>query len=143
MVLWIGAIDLVKLRLDHVVLQLLSGLRLVVVHSVRGHSSSFRLRMVVLVQFLNVKASSTLMHVHTLIAHGALDLDSLGSVTFLGVQLPSVTAHWLDRHDLTLVVAGSIIVRGRNNGLSCWVETEVCLVHELLVEGRVDGGVVV
>ena len=100
--------------------------------------------MVVLVQFLNVKASSTLVHVHSLIAHGALDLDSLGSVAFLGVQFPSVTAHWLDCHDLTLlVVAGSIIVRGRNNGLSCWVETEVRLVHELLVEGRVNGSVVV
>ena len=85
LVLWIGAIDLVKLRLDHVVLQLLSGLRLVVVHSVRRHPRSFRLGVIVLVELLNVKATTALVHVHSLVSHWALDLDSLSSVAFLGI----------------------------------------------------------
>ena len=143
MVLWIGAVDLVKLRLDHVVLQLLGGLRLVVVHSVRRHSRGLGLGVVVLVEFLDVKTASSLVHVHSLVAHRALNLDGLGSVTLLRVQLPPVTAHWLDSHDFTLVVTRSIVVWGRNDSLSCWIETKVGLVHQLLVEGRVHGRVVV
>ena len=113
MVLWIGAIDLVKLRLDHVVLQLLSGLRLVVVHSVRRYPRSFRLGVIVLVEFLDVKATTALVHVHSLVAHWALDLNSLSSVAFLGIKFPSVTTHRLNSHNLTLlVVTGSVIVWG-------------------------------
>ena len=143
MVLWIGAVDLVKLRLDHVVLQLLGGLRLMVVHSVRRHSSGLGLGVVVLVEFLNVKTATSLVHVHSLVAHRALNLDGLGPVALLRVQLPPVAAHWLDGHDLTLVVTRSVVVRGRDDGLSGRVEPEVGLVHQLLVERRVHGGVVV
>ena len=85
MVLWIGAIDLVKLRLDHVVLQLLSSLSLVVVHSMRGHSPGrLWLRVVVLVELLNVQASTSLVHIHAR-SNGALDLNRLCPVSLLRV----------------------------------------------------------
>ena len=84
MVLWIGAIDLVKLRLDHVVLQLLSGLSLVVVHSMRGHRGRLRLRVIVLVELLNVQAATSLVHIHAR-TNGALDLNRLCPVSLLRV----------------------------------------------------------
>ena len=84
MVLWIGAVSLVKLRLDHVVLQLLSSLSLVVVHSMRGHRGRLWLRVVVLVELLNVQASTSLVHIHAR-SNGALDLNRLCPVSLLRV----------------------------------------------------------
>ena len=35
------------------------------------------------------------------------------------------------------------VIRRRYNGLSRWIEAKVCLIHELLVETRIDSGVIV
>lgn len=143
MVLWVGAVTLVKLRLDHVVLQLLSRLGLVVVDPMRGHRGRLWLRVVVLVKLLDVQAAASLVHVHAS-AHGALDLNCLCPVSLLRVQLAAVpSSNRFDCHNFSLVVARGVAVRGRHDGLSRWVEAEVGLVHQLLVEGGVDCGVVV
>ena len=40
-------------------------------------------------------------------------------------------------------MCGSIVVRCGHDGLPGWIESKVGLVHELLVEARVNGGVIV
>ena len=84
MVLWIGAVSLVKLRLDHVVLQLLSSLSLVVVHPMRGHRGRLWLRVVVLIELLDVQAATSLVHIHAR-TNGALDLNRLCPVSLLRI----------------------------------------------------------
>ena len=103
--------------------------------------------MVVLVKLMDVEAASALVHVHTRV-HWALNLNGLGSVAFLRVQLAPVTAdvHWLDRHHVSLhvvTVVARCVVRGGHDCLASWVESKVGLVHQLLVEGGVHIGVVV
>ena len=142
MVLWIGAVCLVVLRLDHVVLQLLSSLSLVVVDPMRGHRGRlFRLRVIVLVELLNVQAAASLVHVHAGAANGTLDLNSLGSVSLLGVQIRSIppTGCRFDRHNsFASMVVCSVVIRSSYNGSSSWVEAKVSLVHKLLIEGGID-----
>ena len=143
MVLWIGAVTLVELRLDHVVLHLLSRLGLVAVDPMRGHRGRLWLGMVVLVELLDVQTAATLVHVHAGI-HGALNLNCLRPISLLRVQLTSVSSSSrFNRHNFSLVVASGVVIRSGYDGLPCGVEAEVGLVHQLLVEGGVDRSVVV
>ena len=82
------------------------------------------------------------MHIDVRI-HRTVDLDRLSSVSLLGVQFTPI--HRLNLHHVfTLWVASSLrVIRRRNNGLSRRIEAKVCLIHELLVETRIDRGVVV
>jgi len=143
LVLWIGAVTLVELRLDHVVLQLLSRLGLVAVDPMRGHRGLLWLGVVVLVELLDVEAAAALVHVHASVDR-ALDLNCLCPVSLLRVQLASVpSSGGLDRHDFSLVMACGVVVRCGHDRLPCRVEAKVGLVHQLLVEGGVDRSVVV
>ena len=129
MVLWIGAVCLVKLRLDHVVLQLLSSLSLVVVHSMRGHGGRLWLRVVMLVELLYVQAAASLVHIHAG-AHGTLDLNSLRPVSLLSVQLTSVPPSYrLNRHNFSMWMTCSVVIWRGHDGLPGWIEAEVRLVH--------------
>ena len=80
------------------------------------------------------------MHIDITI-HGTLHLDGLCAVSFLRVQL--TTIHLLYLHHVTLRMLPAGVVRRRDNCLPSRIETEVGLVHELLVEARVNGGVIV
>ena len=103
-------------------------------------AAGLRLLMVVLVELMNIQTAASLVHVDVAV-HGGLDLDGLGAVALLRVQLAPV--HWLDVHDVALVVLAARVVRRRDNRLSGRVETEVGLVHKLLIEARVHSRVVV
>lgn len=143
MVLWIGAVTLVKLRLDHVVLQLLSRLGLVAVDPMRGHRGLLWLGVIVLVELLNVKTASALVHVHASV-DGVLNLNCLCPVSLLRIQLASVpSTSRFNRHNFSLVMLSGVVVRSGHYGLPCWIESEVGLVHQLLVEGGVNCSVVV
>lgn len=100
----------------------------------------FRLLVVVLVQLVDVQAAPALVHVHVS-SHGTLDLDRLRAVTLLRVQLAAVNG--LDLHHVALWVHSRRVVRRGNDGAAGRVEPEVSLVHQLLVEARVHGSVVV
>ena len=80
------------------------------------------------------------MHIDITI-HGTLHLDGLCAVSFLRVQL--TTVHLLYLHHITLRMLPASVVRRRDDCLPGGIETKVCLVHELLVEARVNGGVIV
>ncbi len=81
------------------------------------------------------------MHVHISI-HRALDLDRLCSVPLLGVEFTAVNR--LDLHHLTLLaMLSACVVRRGDDGLSLRVETEIRLVHKLIIERRVYSCVVV
>ena len=99
-----------------------------------------RLRMVVLVQLLNIQTSISLVHIDVAV-NGALNLNSLRTVALLGVKLTAV--HRLDVHDIALRVLTTRVIGRRDDGLTGRIETEVRLVHQLLVETRVDLRVVV
>ena len=81
------------------------------------------------------------MHVHVSV-HRALDLDRLRSVPLLGIEFMAVNR--LDLHHLTLLaMLATCVVRRRDDGLSLRVETEIRLVHKLVIERRVYRCVVV
>ena len=80
------------------------------------------------------------MHIDITI-HRALHLDGLCAVSFLRVQLTTVHLFYL--HHITLRVLPAGVIRRGDNSLPSRIETEVCLVHELLVEAWIDGGVIV
>ena len=80
------------------------------------------------------------MHIHIAI-HRALYLDGLRAVSLLRVQL--TTVHLLYLHHVTLRVLSTGVIRRGDDCLPRRVETEVGLVHQLLVEARVDRGVIV
>ena len=82
------------------------------------------------------------MHIHVGV-HRTLDLNRLRAIPLLCVQLTSV--HRLNLHHIVaLRMACALrIIRRRYDGLSCWVEAKVCLIHKLLIETRIDRGVVV
>ena len=80
------------------------------------------------------------MHIDITI-HGALHLNGLSAVSFLRVQLTTVHLFYLHHVTLRMLPAG--VIRRRHNCLPSRIETEVSLVHELLVEARVNGGVIV
>ena len=80
------------------------------------------------------------MHIDITI-HRALNLNSLSAVSFLRVQLTTVHLFYLHHVTLRMLPAG--VIRRRHNCLPSRIETEVSLVHELLVEARVNGGVIV
>lgn len=62
------------------------------------YTSTLWLLVIVLVKLMNIKASASLVHIHTCV-DCALNLDCLGSVTLLCVQLTSVSAvYWLYLH---------------------------------------------
>lgn len=95
-----------------------------------------------LVEFLNVQTASALVHVHTGV-YWAFDLNC-SPVSLLSVQFAAVsTLGRFNRHNFSLVVASSIVIRSGNDSLPGWVEPKVSLVHQLLVERGVDGGIVV
>lgn len=122
-------------------------LGLVVVYSRRRHRSPLRLLLVVLVQLLNVEGAAALVDVDVAV-DGALNLNCLRAVALLRVQLATVPphVHRLDLHHLAAlhasVATGGVVGRGYDR-LPSRVEPEVGLVHQLLVEGGVDGCVVV
>lgn len=136
----VGALHWLPRLLHHVVLHRLRRARAhLVVRYARG--SPFRLLLVVLVQLLDVEAATALVHVH-LPVHRTLNLNRLRPVSLLSVELTAI--HSLDVHDITaLVILASCAVRRRHNRLSGRVVAEVRLVHELLVEGRIHGCVIV
>ena len=69
-------------------------------------------------------------------------MDGLGPVTLLSVQL--TTIHRLNIQDATIAtLVTRAVVRGGNDGLAGWVEAKVRLVHQLVIEARVDIRVVV
>ena len=35
------------------------------------------------------------------------------------------------------------VIRCRYNSLSCWIEAKICLIHKLLIETRIDSGIIV
>ena len=82
------------------------------------------------------------MHVNVGV-HWTLDLYRLSSVPLLRVQLTPI--HRLNLHHIVaLRMACALrVVRCRYDGLSGWVEAKVSLIHKLLVETRIDRGVVV
>lgn len=81
------------------------------------------------------------MHVHVPI-HRALYLDRLSPVALLSVKLTAVNR--FDLHHVTLLaMAAAGIVRRRDDCLSGRVETEVSLIHQLIIERRVDCCVIV
>ena len=81
------------------------------------------------------------MHVHVSV-HRALNLDRLSSVPLLGVKFPAVD--WLNLHHIALLAMTSASVVGRGyNGLSLRIETEIGLVHKLIIERRVYRCVVI
>ena len=96
--------------------------------------------MVVLVQLLNIQTSISLVHIDVAV-DGALNLNSLRTVALLGVKLAAV--HRLYVHDIALRVLTTRVIGRRDDGLAGRIETEVRLVHQLLVETRVDLRVVV
>lgn len=110
-------------------------------HPLRIHG--FWLLVVVLVQFMNVETAATLVHVDSVVAiDGTLYLYGLCSVPLLSVQLASV--HGLNVHEVALTtVCTARVVRGRHDGLASRVEPKVGLVHQLLVETRVNRCVVI
>lgn len=71
------------------------------------------------------------MHIDITI-HRALHLDGLCAVSFLRVQLTTVHLFYL--HHITLRMLPAGVIRRGDNSLPSRIETEVCLVHELLVE---------
>ena len=75
--------------------------------------------------------------------HRTLYLDRLRAIPLLRVELTPV--HRLNLHHIVaLRVARPLrIVRRRHDGLSGWVEAKVGLIHKLLVETRIDRGVIV
>jgi len=135
----VGALNGLAGLLHHVVLHRLgrAGASLVVRHS-RGRT--LRLLLVVLVKLLNVQTAAALVHVH-LPVHRTLDLNRLRPVSLLGVELTAV--HSLDVHDVTLVVLPSCAVGRGHDRLAGRVVTEVRLVHQLVVERRINSRVVV
>ena len=101
--------------------------------------------MVMLVKLVDVQTATTLVHINigsVLVVHRLLNLDGLRSVAFLSVQLTSI--HRLDIQDSTITaLLTSAVVGSGNNCLPRWVEAEVRLVHQLVVEARVHVRVVV
>ena len=94
-----------------------------------------------LVKLLDVQTAAALVHVN-LPVHWALDLNRLRAVSLLSVELTAV--HRIDMHHFSLVVlATGRAVRGRDDGLTSRVITEIRLVHQLLIERRVHVCVVV
>ena len=82
------------------------------------------------------------MHIDAVSIDGALDLDGLRAVTLLCVQLTPV--HRLDVHDVSLPsMRPTCVVRCRYYRLASRIESKVGLIHELLIEARIDGCVVV
>jgi hypothetical protein len=71
-----------------------------------------------------------------------LNLNRLGAVTFLGVELASV--HRFDVHNVTLGMnAAAGAVWSRDNCATSRIETKISLVHQLFVEARVNRGVII
>ena len=69
-------------------------------------------------------------------------MDGLGPVALLSVQL--TTIHRLNIQDATIAtLVTRAVVRGGNDGLAGWIEAKVRLVHQLVIEARVDIRVVV
>lgn len=82
------------------------------------------------------------MHINLAINIVLLNLNRLGTIALLGVEFASV--HGLDVHHIfTALVLTTCIVRCRDNGLPSGIEAKVCLIHELLIEARVDSRIVV
>jgi len=126
--------------LHHVILHSLGRAR---AHLVVGDARCrpLRLLLVVLVQFLDVQTATALVHVH-LSVHRTLDLDRLRAVSLLCVKLTAI--HSLYVHDITaLMVLASCAVRRGHDCLPGRIVAEVRLVHQLLVERRVDRGVII
>lgn len=117
------------------------------------------------VEFMYVQRVSSLVHVRVLIVcvvgadEVAVDLNGLGSVAFLGIELAAVhTVAYVDRLDeksslLLIMVMGlmvpavAMVVAGVSllgyHGLSCWIETKVGLGHQLLIEGSIDTSILI
>lgn len=93
-----------------------------------------RLLVIVLVELVDVQAVAALVHIDvgSLVAHRRLDLNGLRTVALLSVQLSSI--HWLDVHDAGAVTTLAMVIRGRHDRLSGWIEAEIGLVHQLVVE---------
>ena len=105
--------------------------------------------LVVSIELMDVQRVATLVHVGLVLTSlsVAINLNSLGAVALLSVKLASLlmtNVDWLDKEGL---VVASSSVRGMsrhagsllaNHRLTGWVEAEVGLSHQLLVEGCVD-----
>jgi len=106
--------------------------------------------LVVSIELMDVQGVATLVHVGlvlTSLSVVAINLNSLGAVALLSVKLASLLMTNVDRLDKEgLVVASSSVRRMSrhassllaNHRLTGWVEAEVGLSHQLLVEGCVD-----
>lgn len=105
--------------------------------------------LVVSIELMDVQGVATLVHVGLVLTSlsVAINLNSLGAVALLSVKLASLLMANVDRLDKEgLVVASSSVRRMSrhassllaNHRLTGWVEAEVGLSHQLLVEGCVD-----
>lgn len=105
--------------------------------------------LVVSIELMDVQGVATLVHVGLVLTSlsVAINLNSLGAVALLSVKLASLLMTNVDRLDKEgLVVASSSVRRMSrhassllaNHRLTGWVEAEVGLSHQLLVEGCVD-----
>lgn len=105
--------------------------------------------LVVSIELMDVQGVATLVHVSLVLSSlsVAINLNSLGAVALLSVKLASLLMTNVDRLDKEgLVVASSSVRRMSrhassllaNHRLTGWVEAEVGLSHQLLVEGCVD-----
>lgn len=113
-------------------------------------TSNFRWVLVVSIEFMYVQWVSSLVHVRVLIVcvvgadEVAVNLNGLGSVAFLGIELAAVhTMAYVDRLDeksslLLIMMMGRMVSVAmmvtsvsllRYHGLSCWIETKVGLGH--------------
>ena len=110
---------------------------------------------------MNIQRVSSLLHVRVVVAvvvayQVAVNLDSLGAVALLSVQLASfATVTNIDRLNekgalifvmimgLVMVTMVSSISLLANQSRPSRIETEVSLCHQLLVERRIDSSILV
>jgi hypothetical protein len=109
---------------------------------------------------MNVQRVSSLMHVRVVIVamivsyQVAVNLDSLGAVTLLGVKLTTFATvtniDWLNEESalifvmiMGLVAMVSSIPLLANHSLPGRIETEVSLCHQLFVKGRIHSTILV
>jgi hypothetical protein len=107
-----------------------------------GLGSILSFRCVVWVQFLDVKAASTLMHVDS--TNRTFNLNSLGSISFLRVQL-SVSTHAgrvNEHHPIVFGTRMRSVVRCVHECLPRWIESKARLV-QLLIKWGVHNLVIV
>ena len=107
-----------------------------------SHGRAFWLLVVVLIELVDIQTASSLMHVNGAV-HRTVDLNRLRSIPLLRVQLTPIHRLYL-HHIVALWVTRPLhIIRRGYDGLPRRIEAKVSLIHELLIETRIDRRVVV